>query len=244
MAILRVTPVSPRAAESTQDTIELVVLGSSGHAREVLWIAASAGNYRVVGCVGPQPNDIRRLPVPWLGADEWLADADRNIRFVIGTGSGRTRARLDQVAHRDGRRCSTLAHPAAVIGARVSLGEGNVIWPGAVLTADITLGRHVHVNAGVTVGHDAHADDYVTFLPGCTASGSTRIGSGSTIGAGATVIDGVTIGANVMVGAGAVVIGDVPDNTVVVGVPARVLRKSPAPYESQVHPARGEAWGE
>ena len=44
------------------------------------------------------------------------------------------------------------------------------------------------------------------------------------IGAGATVLPGVTVGENSIVAAGAVVTKDVPDNTIVAGVPARVLR--------------------
>ncbi|WP_225421336.1 DapH/DapD/GlmU-related protein [Levilactobacillus fuyuanensis] len=45
------------------------------------------------------------------------------------------------------------------------------------------------------------------------------------IGAGATVLPGVTVGENAIVGAGAVVTKDVPANVVVVGTPARVLRR-------------------
>ncbi len=53
-----------------------------------------------------------------------------------------------------------------------------------------------------------------------------RIGKKSTIGIGATIIDGVTVGDNAFVGAGSVVTRDVPDNMVVVGAPAKVLRKN------------------
>jgi acetyltransferase-like isoleucine patch superfamily enzyme len=52
----------------------------------------------------------------------------------------------------------------------------------------------------------------------------TRVKKGASIGSGATVLSEVTIGENAIVGAGSVVTRDVPANTIVAGVPARVLR--------------------
>ena len=52
-----------------------------------------------------------------------------------------------------------------------------------------------------------------------------EIGSGTWIGHGAIVLPGATIGRNVVIGAGSVVRGTVPDHCVVVGVPARVVRR-------------------
>ena len=54
--------------------VDLVVLGSAGHAREVMDIAGSQGCHRLLGCVGPGGPD-ERLPVPWLGGDDWLTTA-------------------------------------------------------------------------------------------------------------------------------------------------------------------------
>ncbi len=51
------------------------------------------------------------------------------------------------------------------------------------------------------------------------------IGDNCWIGGGATILPGVTIGNNVTIGAGSVVTRDIPDNTVAVGNPARVIRK-------------------
>ncbi|MEU8010911.1 acetyltransferase [Micromonospora parva] len=236
-------PAMPAGGERS---VDLVVLGSSGHAREVISIAECLGGYRVLGCVGPRPAEIRPLPAPWLGDDDWLTQAPAAVQYVIGIGSGRIRARLDRSAGRLGRPTTSLVHPAAVVGPRTSLDDGCVLWPGAILTTDVALGRHVHIGTKASVGHDSTLGDFVTLLPGSTVAGSTSIGAGVTIGAGATVIDGISIGTGALVGAGAVVIRDVPADSVVVGVPARLLRSSEnqddTPESSHIPVMRGTAW--
>lgn len=210
-----------RTTDPSATAARVVVLGSSGHAREVLAIAASCAGVAVVGCVGPANDaDAARLPVPWLGEDGWLETAPADLGYVIGIGHGPTRARLDRLT---GRRAARLVDPHATVGPRVVIGPGTVLWPGSVLTADITAGRHVHIGTNVSVGHDTRLDDCATLLPGCTVAGSCRIGRAATICAGATVIDGVSVGAGAVLGAGAVAIRDVPAGAVAVGVPARPL---------------------
>ena len=56
-------------------------------------------------------------------------------------------------------------------------------------------------------------------------NGAPIIGNNVSIGAGAIIIGGIRIGNNVKIGAGAVVVDDVPDNSVVVGEKARVIKK-------------------
>lgn len=59
-----------------------------------------------------------------------------------------------------------------------------------------------------------------------TCNGSRLvIGDNVTICANAVVVGGITIGSNVIIGAGAVVISDLPDNSVAVGVPAKIVKK-------------------
>ena len=52
-----------------------------------------------------------------------------------------------------------------------------------------------------------------------------RIGDDVWIGGNVTILPGVTIGNNAVIGAGAVVTKDIPDNSLAIGVPARVVRK-------------------
>ena len=95
---------------------------------------------------------------------------------------------------------------------RIEVGEDSNVQEGAVLHTDI--GYPLRVGRRVSVGHQA-------MLHGC------QIGDGSMIGIQAIVMNGAQIGKNCIVGAGAVVTeGKVfPDNVLIVGCPAKVVRE-------------------
>ena len=84
-------------------------------------------------------------------------------------------------------------------------------FSGIVITSSAVIGKHCTILQGVTIGNMR------------TKVGDPVIGDNCVLFAGAKVIGPVKIGNNVVVGAGAVVVHDVPDNSVVVGVPAKVV---------------------
>ena len=137
-----------------------------------------------------------------------------------------------------------VAAEATVIG-RVRLGEHSSIWPCAVIRADgdsidigdatsIQDGSVLHVDPGcplrigsnVTIGHQ------VT-LHGCT------IGDGSLVGIRAVVLNHAVIGRDCIVGAGAIVTQGktFPDRSVIMGVPAKVVRPLSAEDEKELRRA-------
>ncbi|MES5096885.1 gamma carbonic anhydrase family protein [Agrobacterium sp. BA1120] len=124
-----------------------------------------------------------------------------------------------------------VAPDADVIGS-VTLGEDVGIWFGATLRGDnepITVGRGSNIQEGVMV----HADPGFPAIigEGCTIGhhaiihGCT-IGDNSLVGMGATVLNGAKIGRNCLVGANALVTEgkEFPDNSLIVGSPARAIR--------------------
>ena len=95
---------------------------------------------------------------------------------------------------------------------RVSVGEGCNIQDGSVLHAD--TGFPLDIGENVTVGHQV-------MLHGCT------VGDNSLIGIGATVLNRAVIGKNCIIGAHALIPEGkvIPDNSLVVGAPGRVIRE-------------------
>jgi putative colanic acid biosynthesis acetyltransferase WcaB len=96
-------------------------------------------------------------------------------------------------------------------------GKGLIIYHGQALVVNqgVIIGENCVLRNSVTIGHKKLADGTFTKCP--------RIGNNVDVGANVCIIGEVTIGNNVIIGAGAVVIKDIPDNSIAVGNPARVL---------------------
>ncbi len=122
--------------------------------------------------------------------------------------------------------------PGAHVIGRVRMGEGSSVWFNAVVRGDtdlIEIGPRANVQDGcvlhtdpgfaLTIGADATIGHNV-ILHGCT------IGEGALIGMGATILNGAKIGRNCLVGANALVTEgkEFPDNSLIVGAPARAVR--------------------
>lgn len=138
------------------------------------------------------------------------------------------------VSHWPGRQFLTLVSPDAWTAHGVEIGEGTYVGPGAVINRHTRIGRHVGINIGVTVSHDTTIGDFSTLSPGCHLAGQVRVGPGVFVGIGAVISDKLSVGEGAIIGAGAVVVEDVPENTVVVGNPARKLRDD-STWSSRVH---------
>ena len=105
--------------------------------------------------------------------------------------------------------------PGAIIRENVDIGRNAVIMMGAVLGGRATVGKNCHVGAGAV-------------LAGVIEPASAKpvvVEDDVLIGANAVVIEGIRIGRGAVVAAGAVVIEDVPDEMVVAGCPARVIKR-------------------
>ena len=109
------------------------------------------------------------------------------------------------------------------IGNECYIGDESLIdlYSKVTLEDQVTLAQRIIVLTHLNVGYKSHP--LQKFFP--KMSKPVIIKSGSVIGAGATILPGVTIGKKSFVAAGSVVTGDVPDNTLVAGVPAKKVRK-------------------
>ena len=89
----------------------------------------------------------------------------------------------------------------------------------------ITLGKNVHITDGVRFEtHDGGTLLFRNQIPDLEITKPIVVGNDVYIGNNVIILPGVTIGNNVVIGAGAVVSKDIPDNSVAVGVPARVIK--------------------
>lgn len=118
---------------------------------------------------------------------------------------------------------------------KISIGDNVVIRPGTMLFADarewkgrIFIEDEVLIGSGVHiyVSNHKHGKFNVAIIDqGHFDAMDTTVKTGSWIGANSILLPGVTIGKNSIVGAGSIVTKDVPDNVIVVGNPAKVIKE-------------------
>lgn len=210
----------------------VAIVGAGGHARDVLDVFeadnARAPAWEILGFVvetawyepGRMVNGY-----PHLGDLDWVGPHARDVEFIVAVGDTALRRRLAaRVSAAGGRFCSVV-HPAAITTRRVTIAEGCAVSAGVVMTNNVRLGPHVHVNIGSTLAHDVQVDAYATISPGARLSGNVHVCEGAYVGTGATIVEKLTIGAWSTVGAGAAVIRDVPPDATAVGCPARVVKQ-------------------
>lgn len=111
-----------------------------------------------------------------------------------------------------------------VIGNNVEIGSCTCIDRGQ--NRDTVIGEGTKFDNLVHVAHDCIIGKHVGIAAGAIFGGSVEVGDYTFIGLNVTVKPGVKIGKRCLIGMGSVVLKDVPDDVVVVGNPARVLREN------------------
>ena len=211
---------------------QVIGLGAGGHAKVVVEILRLSDDYEFVGLLDPRQElwNTKVLGIPVLGDDSLLPELyKRGIRYAfigLGTvGDTRPRRRLYEKARRQRFQVVQAIHPQAVVAPSVKIGHGPTIMAGVVINAAAQLGDNVIVNTGAIVEHDCMVGNHVHIATGARLASSVHVGEGAHIGLGSSIRQRIHIGRNAIIGAGAVVVDDVPDNVVVVGMPARILKK-------------------
>ena len=214
--------------------IPLFVYGSGGHAREVFEVIRCLNDerpqYRFLGWIDDHVDRCGAMVKGYRVLD-WptaMGVMPTNGQVFIAIGAPAARRRVASLLEAASIPSPALVHPRAWVGGQVALGPGTQVAAGAMMSTDVTTGRHVIINQGCTVAHDVRLGDFATLAPGASLSGNVTTEEGADVGTGAVVIQGLRLGAWSVVGAGAVVTQSVPANATVVGVPAQVIRQRPA----------------
>lgn len=214
----------------------VVIVGAGGFGREVLWLIRECNEvalektgqplYQIEGFVDANQKEEQICDVPFLGSYDWFL-TNQDAYAVCAIGSPRTRQLVIQQLTNLGVSYVSIVHPSVRMSQYVEIGEGSILCAGAILTTQIKVGSHVHINLNTTIGHDVTIGDFSTIAPGVNVSGNVSIGQGCDLGTNSSIIQGIKVGMGVILGAGAVVNKDLEENTVAVGIPAKSIKKLP-----------------
>ncbi|UQZ36917.1 acetyltransferase [Paenibacillus sp. PK3_47] len=206
---------------------KIVIWGSGGHAREVHWLCEEL-EIHVEGFLDERPEMKGQMVdgVPVLGTLDDIKLLKNEVELVCsGVGDPALKKRFVITTLKSGFRISSpLVHPLVQISRRNSIGEGSIIFEGALLSGNIKIGQHVNINRGASLSHDVVIGNYVSIAPGVRLAGNVTVDEGAFIGIAASVREKRHIGCWSTIGGGAFVKEDIPAFTLAAGVPA-VIKK-------------------
>lgn len=207
-----------------------IIVGAGTYGETYLYFLREAG-VDVVGFLDDNAQLTGRMVrgVPVLGTTELLPRLKdlygvENVYCPIG--SNRVRVNILERARALGYQTPNFIHHKANIASNVAMSnEGVYIEAYTDIYPYTTIERDVLICGGSLIAHHSHLSQGTFISAGVNFGASVHAGKYTYIGIGSTIMTGVKkLGEDCLVGAGAVVVRDVPDNAVVIGVPAKVLR--------------------
>jgi sugar O-acyltransferase (sialic acid O-acetyltransferase NeuD family) len=213
---------------------EIIILGTGGNCIDILDAVLELNRsgiqatYHIRGFLDDNDSDWGKdyFGYKVLGPLSMAAQLTET-QFVNGIGSPRNFWKKKDIIARTGvteDRFETIIHPRAAVSAFASVGRGSVILPNATLSARVHVGRNVIILPNAIVSHDVSIGDYTCVASAACLAGGVHVSESCYIGANSSVNNNVKLGRYSLIGMGATVLKDIPENSVAVGNPARVIR--------------------
>jgi sugar O-acyltransferase (sialic acid O-acetyltransferase NeuD family) len=193
---------------------EIALVGNGGFAREVM---------AHMGCTCTRFVDDIYYNKPLQNVYKLSDFSGARYRLLIAIGDPLVRKDIVNKLPKETKYGNYVSNKAIILSF-VHFGYGDIICAGVILTTNIKIGNHVHINLGSTIGHDVVIGDFVTISPGVNVSGNCTIDDFVYIGSGAVIREKLSICDHVTIGMGAVVVKDIIEPGVYVGNPAKRIR--------------------
>jgi len=149
-----------------------------------------------------------------------------SYELIIARGEPSIRKNIYDLVKKAGVRLATLIDGSAIISPDAKLGDGVIALAKCIVSHSATVGDNTALDNNTLIGHDVRIAEHCLVSPSANIAGNCTIGNCSYIGMGSLIKQGTKIGNNVIVSMGSVVHGDIEDGMIVVGNPARPVRKN------------------
>lgn len=197
---------------------QAVIYGAGGHGRVLVDLLRQARpDLEIIGFVDDGetlPDKVLGLPV--VGDSSKLAELrEQGVQEAfLGVGAvtdNSVRIELYDRLVNLGFMLPNAIHPDATVEPSASLGRGNQVFAGAVVSSAVEIGENTIINSNVVVSHDCQIGSHSHITPGANLGGGVEIGKNSVVGMGASIYLNLTIGDDVSISNGVDVLRDVED---------------------------------
>lgn len=208
----------------------IIIIGSSGHAKSIIDIIEKANEFKIIGLLDRfRKAGEYTLNYEILGTEEdlpKLINRHNTHGIIVGIGDNYTRAKITQNIKKTFPELAfiTAVHPHTSIANHVTIGAGSVIMAGSNIGVCASIGEGCILNTNSSLDHDSTMDSFSSLAPSVTIGGDCKIGRISAICIGSTVSHKVHIGENSILGAGSIALKNIPANALAYGSPAKIVR--------------------
>ncbi|MFT5667447.1 MAG: sugar O-acyltransferase (sialic acid O-acetyltransferase NeuD family) [Vicingaceae bacterium] len=197
-----------------------LIFGASGHANVIASILYNKQMEIFFIDIAPTKGDV-------INEDDFFNDINsyKNENIYIGIGSNKIRTRIYERLISSGITPSNCIAEDSFIAHDAQLGIGIVICPGSVIGSKAIIGNNTVVNTLSSIDHDCILGNNSQVTAGVTFGGNVSTGENCFFGVKSAVIPNIRIGHNSIIMAGSVIYKNIPDNVMVGGNPARLMKK-------------------
>lgn len=207
----------------------IYILGAGGHAKVLLECLQKNPKIKINGflevdkkLIGKSIFDVS-IYEQKKKLDEFYLESILLVNGIGSVGLPDLRRKQFEIFKKQGYDFGTIFHPTCYYSQDVVIAEGAQLLARSTVLTGAKIGCNTIINTSASIDHDCDIGNHVHIAPGVVLSGGVKIGDNCHIGTGAKIIQGIKVGANSLVAAGAVVVSDVPSNSRVAGVPAKLF---------------------
>lgn len=209
----------------------IAIIGAGGFGREVsLMIDLINKSGKLFNKIGFYDDGIeagtkvRDLCV--LGKVDDLNTISYPLNVVVAIGNPEIQKSIHQRLNNRLLQFPNIIHPKVTLeNARNTMGYGNIIAEGFLMTCDIQIGNFNIFNTGAALGHDVKIGNFNVFNPNTQISGEVTIHEANFFGVNSCVLQGITIGSDNMLGACSLLTRNIRDGKKYFGIPAKLMKE-------------------
>jgi len=219
-----IVPLKFNVNDNDQRTL-MVVYGAGSGAANLAEAIDLQGLYKVACFVDDFPGDkLLHCGLPVFNA-KYLDEIIRAgvVAIACGIAASDVRKRIMDISDTHELELPSIIHPRAFVSTSAQIGRGCFIKAGAVIDSNCSIGEMCIIDNGVTIAHDNRLSHCVHMAPMACTGGGVSIGHSTVVGIGASIATGVEIGSRCIISVGSSVTKNINDNSVVEGVPGRVI---------------------
>ena len=206
----------------------MIIAGAGGHAKDlVLLLSKQLRNIVFLDNLNNEVQALFLTKYPIIQSKEQI-DSHLQIdnTFIIGIGGTYAREKIENTLSDLNGKVQSIISTNAVIGEYdVTLGKGLNIMPFVIISNAVNIGDGCLINSRSSLHHDVSIGVYCDIGPSSTLLGGAKVGNYTSIGSGTIILPNVIVGNNCKIGAGSVITKDIPDNSLVIGVPGKIIKE-------------------